>query len=320
MFLARPVSAAGRSVVAVLKGCQSEPRIAERVLRVGFQGLADSRVQNLRLLRESFPTAQLTLLRQPQRGDCALAVTVCDRICVSSAHVLPWLEKEASGQGRHSDILVIVEYGDGRDGVLPEALSEFCRLVEKNDHLRLAGVLGNMGCEGGVPPSPARYQRFLAAVDSCVQMGVHLDRVSCGNSASIPDLLDGSFPRTVNEVRFGEALLLGSETADGRPIPGGKTDAFKFQAEVLEVADKSLKGSQERRVVIALGRADIGHGQLVPVRYEEQEVAFISSDHLVLIDRGRRLGPGEIVEFVPTYFALLGGIISEGVEKSFIDN
>lgn len=307
-------------MVAVLKGCQCEPRIAARVLGAGFHGLADSRVENIRLLRGSFPTAELTLLRQPQRDDCALAVTVCDRICVSSAHVLPWIAEQALCQSRDIAVLVIVECGDGRDGVLAENLAEFCQLVEESEHLRLAGALGNMGCEGGVYPSPARYSRFLEALESCRQTGIRLESISCGNSASIPDMLDGSFPRTINEVRFGEALLSGREPTKSRPIVGGSSDAFKFQAEVLEVADKSVRGKQERRAVVALGRADIGHGGLAPVRHGEQEVVLISSDHLVLIDSAKSLAPGDMVEFVPTYFALLGGMISAGVEKAFIDD
>ena len=307
-------------MVAVLKGCQSDSQIAERVLSGGFHGLADSRLENLKLLRGCFPKAELTLLRQPQRGDCALAVTVCDRICVSSPHVLPWIEEKACRQGRDIGVFVIAECGDGRDGVVAENLPDFCQLVEKSEHLRLAGVLGNMGCEGGFSPGPARYRHFLGAVENCRQAGIRLESVSCGNSASILDMIDGSFPESINEVRFGEALLLGRETTEGQTIAGGETDAFKFQAEVLEVADKSVKGKPERRAVVALGRADIGHGELAPVRHDEQEVVLVSSDHLVLIDRGRSLAPGNIVEFVPTYFALLGGMISAGVEKAFIDD
>ena len=71
--------------------------------------------------------------------------------------------------------------------------------------------------------------------------GITLDVVSGGNSANLDWALTTTRLGRTNELRLGEAILLGTEPLRRTPIAGLSTNAFALVGEVIEVADKPAR-------------------------------------------------------------------------------
>ena len=137
-------------------------------------------------------------------------------------------------------------------------------------------------------------------------------------------------PHAINQVRIGEAILLGKETLFQEPVSGTFQDAFVLESEVMEVREKPLfaweKGHVEKessrvrkQAVVALGRQDIGSGRLFPCM-PGISVLGVTSDHLVVkVDKGvHQLRAGDVLSFVPEYQALAAAMISPFVNKEYL--
>ena len=74
-------------------------------------------------------------------------------------------------------------------------------------------------------------------------LGLSIDIVSGGNSANLEWALSGAEIGRINDLRLGEAILLGCETLHRQPIDGLHTDAITLCAEVIEAKVKPIKPS-----------------------------------------------------------------------------
>ncbi len=66
------------------------------------------------------------------------------------------------------------------------------------------------------------------------KFGINLEIVSGGNSSSIHLLINNNMPEGITNLRIGESILLGRETAYGENINGTYQDAFKLICQVVE--------------------------------------------------------------------------------------
>ena len=160
--------------------------------------------------------------------------------------------------------------------------------------------------------------------------------VSGGNSSSLYLLEENTMPDGINQLRLGESILLGSETAYFHRIKGTYNDCFRLIAEIIEIKDKPSiptgklgldafgnkpefvdKGIR-KRAICAIGKQDVLPQDLVP---EDQEIYIIgaSSDHLILdiTDCKYVYRIGSLVSFYLTYGGILSSMTSEYVSKSF---
>jgi len=99
--------------------------------------------------------------------------------------------------------------------------------------------------------------------------------ISGGNSSSLFLINENKLPSKINNLRIGEAILLGRETAYGKKIDGTFDDVFRLVCEVVEnkekpsvpVGEKGLdafgnkpvfedKGIMQR-AILGIGRQDI---------------------------------------------------------------
>ena len=163
-----------------------------------------------------------------------------------------------------------------------------------------------------------------------------LSIVSGGNSSSLYKVFDSTMPKGVNNLRIGEAIVLGRETAYGNHIEGCYDNAFTIKGEIVEVKQKPSvpigeigmdafgntphfedKGMM-KRAIIALGRQDIKVDGMFP--YDKKtEIIGASSDHLILdvTKSEKKYKVGDIVEFNVDYGCLLQAMTSEYVYKYY---
>ena len=65
--------------------------------------------------------------------------------------------------------------------------------------------------------------------------GLELGLISGGNSANLPLMMSGAMPSKINNLRIGEAIILGRNTLDRSPWPQTRQDTVEVVAEIIEL-------------------------------------------------------------------------------------
>ena len=324
----------GISVTAVTKATLGSPEIAKAWLQAGVSGLGDSRVENIRTMRCAHVRAPMTLIRTPMVSQADQVVALADVSCNTELDVISMLSSAAGKMNRTHGILLMVELGDLREGIMPDHLQRTVREVLRFPNIAFKGIGANLACRSGVSPDRRNMGELSALADSIdATFGPVVGTVSGGNSANLEWALSEADTGRINNLRLGEAMLLGRETLHRRPIKGLHTDAFTLIAEVIESKDKPSKPWGEiaqsafgevapgrdsgtiSQTILAIGRQDTDPSGLDPP--PGIEILAASSDHLVVgsgNDHGR-LTVGTEIPFQPNYSALLRAMTSPFITK-----
>lgn len=311
--------ASGIGVFGVTKGVLGSPEVALAMVRGGVLGLADSHLAFLRRFRQLGFQVPLCLLRQPMQAELEEAAGVVDYCLLSEFSAAESLSKAAQKTGRQVRLVLFLEAGSLREGMLADEMVACARRSEKLPSLDLAGLAiyrsyrENEGSNDEFVRKLVEMHRRLS-----LELGRELPIVSGGNSSGLKLVASGKMAGEVNNLRIGEAILLGHETADYQLLPGASGDAFILAAEVIESKRKPGPDSA-RRIILALGREDLAGEPVLPLLKGKEVMR--SSSHLVLelYEEERHIEIGETVSFVPSYFALVAAMNSPLVNKEYID-
>jgi len=303
-------------LVGVTKGCLGEPRVAEAMLAGGAVALADSRDLNLRRLRSALPEAELhRIYLPPVRG----AFEPGDVTYISSAAGARAVAALATGDMSVSaprKVMLCVDTGDEREGVPVDEVLEVAEAVASVDSVELVGVATNYACFRGQPAGiRGSLETVVAAASVLRSHDRPVARVSGGNSSVLWLIARGEvLPDGLTELRCGEALLLGQDALHYQPILGCRTDACILRAEVLEGYTRPTRAGRVRRLVLSLGRQDLGSGVVKFLEPGLREVGR-SADYLVVeTSTSRGHAVGDTVDMVPTYEALVAAWTSPYIE------
>lgn len=300
-------------LAGVTKGCGGDIKVGQAMLAGGATQLADSRLLRLRCLRQYFPQTPLLMLRQPLQDEVAEAVKLNLTVVVSTHAAAAALAEAAAKQNNPLSLMLMLEVGSLRDGLLPSEAIDLAVNLQKKSNLKISGVAANVGCHQGKMPDTTVFKTIKKVVCDLEKKGCHLKYVSGGNSSLISYLTTKSLPRYINHVRIGEAILLGVDTLNNKPVTGLATDAFIVEAEIIESKKKNHYYNQ----VIGLGRQEIGFGSLKPLI--PGEITNITSDHLVMRTKHALAATSNTVKFYPNYFALMSLTESRYVKKKYIE-
>ena len=322
----------GISVTGVTKATLGSVKIAAALLQAGVRTLGDSRIENIEAMRLGQITAPMTLIRSPMLSQTERVVACVDVSFNTEIEVIRRLSLEAQKIHRMHGVILMVELGDLREGIMPDDLLETVRETLRLPNIVLKGIGTNLACRCGVSPD-ARNMAELSTLADLIEatFDLQLEIVSGGNSANLEWALSGADTGRINNLRLGEALLLGCETLHRQPINGLFTDAFTLVAEVIESRVKPSQPSGTiaqtafgkaapvidrglvKQSILAIGRQDIDpHGLLPP---DGIEIMGTSSDHLVLVSDNCDLPVGSEVSFQVNYSALVHAMTSPFVAK-----
>lgn len=303
-----------REVFGVIKGVAGSMEVAGAMVEGGVDGLADSRLENLIRLKDFF-TTPLMLLRQPMVNEIATAIKFADYILLTEIEIARQISLEATKAGKVQRIILMLEAGDLREGITEPELDEIAEEVQRLTSIELYGLAINAGCSFAVAPTKKQLVSLVESKKRLVnRFSQDVPILSGGNSSCIDILLNGKMPQEINQLRIGEAILLGHEPINYRPLDGFKQGAFSLEAEVIEVKKKN--NDQGGQAVIALGRQDIA---MAPIKTDSGSIFNRSSDHLTIkpaVDA--KLQVGGRIKIEPSYFAVLAAMISPYVDKEYI--
>ena len=322
----------GIRVTGVSKAAMGSPGVAAAMLRGGVTGIGDSRIENLARLRAAGVATPLTLIRSPMLSQVDRVVREADRSLNTETIVLDALSAAALRRGVLHAVVLMVELGDLREGVAIDDVVDLARTVGRRPGLRLAGLGTNLACQSGVVPDQRKMDELSRLADQVeAACGTRLSVVSGGNSANLDWAMATDDVGRVDELRLGEAILLGVEPLHRRPIEGLHTGAFTLVAEVIEDQRKPAQpwgdiaqaafGHQPsahgtgtiRRAILALGRQDVDPDGLTPP--PGITVLGMSSDHLVVDAGDHDVSVGGELAFGLDYSALGRAMGSPFVSK-----
>jgi len=322
----------GISVTGVTKAALGSPAIAATLLRAGIGTIGDSRIENIESMRIGQPKVPMTLIRSPMLSQAQRVVTHANVSYNTEIEVIRRLSFEAQqAQCRHG-VILMVELGDLREGIMPDDLIDHVRETLSLPNIDLRGIGTNLACRSGVSPD-AQNMTMLTDLAELIEstFDVSLAIVSGGNSANLQWALSDEKIGRINDLRLGESILLGCETLHRQSIDGLYTDAITLTAEVIEAKVKPTLASgtiaqnafgqtlvvadrgQVAQFILALGRQDTDHEGLVPIA--GISVMESSSDHLILESDNIDLSVGTEVSFQLNYSALVRSMTCPLVNK-----
>lgn len=300
--------------------------------------LADSRIENLINLKEiNIPKI---LLRIPMISEIHDVIEYADISFNSEYETIKLLNIEAEKKNKLHEIVIMVDLGDLREGFFNEKdLFENIEKIKSLKNIKIVGVATNLTCYGAVLPSNENLSRLIEIAEKIEKnYGLKMEIISGGNSSSLFLIIQGKLPKKINNLRIGEAILLGRETAYGETIKNTFDDAFKLICEIVEnktkvsvpIGEQGMdafgnkpvfedKGLMQR-AIIAVGRQDIAIDSLYPVD-EKLQIIGASSDHTI-VDITNTLNSykvGDKLEFKLGYSGIMSAFTSKYIKKYYKD-
>lgn len=323
----------GITVTGVTKATLGSADIAGALLDAGVSDLADSRIENIEAMRHAQIPARMSLIRSPMLSQVKRVVMSADVSFNTELAVLKRLSAEAQAQQRTHGVILMIELGDLREGIMPVDLNSIVGETLKLPNIALKGIGANMACRSGASPDDINMQ-VLSDLATAIEarFGISIDVVSGGNSANLEWAFNSACTGQINNLRLGESILLGRETLHRHAIEGLHTDAIFLVAEVIEskikptmtsgcVAQSAFGEMPEpidrgdiRQTIFALGIQDIDPRGLKPTG--DTEILGCSSDHLITTSTsldGMQIG--EQMTFQLDYSALIRAMTSPFVSK-----
>lgn len=303
------LAARGINTTGVTKGVCGHPAIARAMLDGGVRALAEARLGNVQRLRRAGITCPITLIRTPMQSQAEQVVLLCEASYNTDMGVIAALAGAARRAGKVHQILLMIEMGDLREGILPGELAFMAAEIRCMQGVVLSGLGANFACLGGIGPQDAAMAALSALAARTQASGEPVAQtVSGGNSASLPWVMNPHPVGRINDLRLGEAILMGVDPLTGTQIAGMHTDAFTLIAEIIEARIKPVPigagpAVATPRVILALGHQDTQISGLTMPR--GCTLIGATSDHLVLGTSGTMPEVGTEMRFHMTYGALM---------------
>lgn len=310
----------------------------QELLRLGVRELHDTRISNLKVIKALDPTVQTVYIKPPAKRSISNVVRYADVSFNTDWYTIQMLNDEAGKQRKKHKIIIMVEMGDLREGVMGDQLVDFYEKVFELPHIEIIGIGTNLNCLNGIMPNQDKliqlclYKQLIEVKFNC-----KIPWISGGTSVTLSLLIHKQIPQGVNHFRVGEVLFFGNDLFTGEPFEGMTTDVFTLYAEIIELYEKPKVPNGEQmenvagnihtydiedygkttfRAILDVGLLDI-HPQYLLPKNENVKIIEASSDMLV-IDLGNNMSgykTGDLISFQLRYMGALGLLNSNYIEK-----
>lgn len=312
----------------------------KEILALGVREIHDSRVSNLKKVKALDPSIVTVYIKPPAKRSIESIVRYADISFNTEIYTIQLLSKEAGKQNKTHKIIIMIEMGDLREGVMGEELIAFYSQILSLPHIEILGIGTNLNCLSGVMPTQDKLIQlslYKQLIES--KFSIEIPLVSGGTSVAIPLILKNIRPMAVNHFRIGEALFFGKDLFTLNTIEGMHNDVFKLFTEIIEITEKpdipigelgenvagntfsmnetSDLGSTSLRAILDVGLLDMQPQYLEP---EDPDITIVdaSSDMLVidLSNSKKHYKIGDLVAFKIKYMGALYLLNSDYIEKT----
>ena len=320
--------------------CGNEDYLKE-VLKLGVTQVCDSRVTNLQMIKSINPKVETIYIKPPAKLSITDIVENADISFNTEYETIKLLSDEAVRQGKVHKIIIMIEMGELREGVLREELMEFYSEVFELKNIEVVGIGTNLTCLYGVLPNHDKliqlslYEQLIEA-----KFNKQIPYVSGGSSVTIPLMFQNLLPIGINHFRVGESLFLGTDVYHNATLKKMHNNVFRLYAEIIELIEKpmvpmgemgtnvegeshefdeSLLGETSYRAILDLGLLDVDSEHIFAVDKNIKH-AGASSDMIVvdLGDNNKKYKVGDQIEFTMDYMGVLRILNSKYIAKNVL--
>ncbi|MFO7978527.1 MAG: alanine racemase [Bacteroidales bacterium] len=310
----------------------------KEIINLGAKELMDSRISNLRAIKKIDPQVRTIYIKPTPRRSIPSMVKYADVSLETDLETMKMISIEAQKQNKVHQVIIMIEMGDLREGVLGANLLNFYEQVFELPGLEIVGLGTNLNCLYGVMPSHDKLIQ-LSLYKQIIEMKFNkkIKWLSGGTSVTVPMMFKKQIPPGVNHFRVGETLYFGANLFTGKTIKGMRDDVITFQSEIIELYDKPMVpegnlaenpsgetyeidpgdyGKKSWRALLDVGLLDINPDYLIPMD-KSIEIVGASSD-MVVIDLGRnprKYKVGDYMKFKLKYMGALGLFNSNYIGK-----
>ncbi len=337
-YLEKLFSSEGIQWAVVSKLLCGNRMFLQELVNLGVKQLCDSRVSNLKAIKKMAPDIETIYIKPPPLRSIPDIVKYADISFNTEYSTINLINDEAGRQKKVHKILIMIEMGELREGVMRDDFIDFFQKVFILPNIEVVGIGTNMTCLYGVLPNHDKliqlslYEQLIEA-----RFNKQIPYVSGGASVVIPLIFEKLLPKGINHFRVGETLFCGTDVYHDTTLPDMHNDVFMLYAEIIELIEKPMVpsgdmgtnlegvsfefddtsvGKTSYRALLDVGLLDVESGHLYPV---DPQVQFVgSSSDMIVIDLGKNeqnYQTGDLVEFKLDYMGILRIMNSRYISK-----
>ena len=305
-----------------------------------IHSLGDSRLTNLKAIKEINPDLVTMYIKPPAPKLVSSIIQYCDISLNSSYSTIEKLDKEAAKQEKKHRIIVMIEMGELREGIVRDEILYFYEKIFNLQNIDIIGIGTNLGCMYGVEPTfdkLIQLSLYKNLIDA--KFGTNLELISGGTSITLPLIEKRKVPAVINHFRIGEAALLGVSPLNGKKFRDLSTNTIEFSAEILEISKKEIvpdgvigngnightvvfdenENRESYRCIVDFGQIDVDVNNIFP---KDNSISFVgTTSDMTVYDLGKnengyRMG-GQL-HFRPNYTSIARLMNSRYMSKKIV--
>lgn len=315
--------------------CGSEVYLKE-IIDLGIEEVCDSRITNLKRIKRLTPEVQTVFIKPPAKRYISKVIRYADASFNTEYETIKQLSEEAVRQNKRHKVIIMIELGELREGVMREDFIDFYARVFELPNIEITGIGTNLSCMNGVLPNQDKliqlclYKQLIEA-----KFDRNIPFISGGTSVTIPLLEQGLLPTGINHFRVGESIFLGTDVYHDGPNENLEQDVFLLYAEIIELREKpnipdgnltknangemvhiETEELSSYRAIIDMGLLDVDENH---VRPSSEHIKIVgSSSDMMVVDLGEeyeKYKVGSLIEFKMDYMGILRLMSCEYVDK-----
>lgn len=315
----------------------NKPFLTE-LLKFDIKQVCDSRTSNLKEIKSINPKIETIYIKPPAKRGISKVVKYADISMNTEIETINLLSKEAKKQNKIHKIIISIELGELREGVLGVDFIDFYERVFKLENIEVVGIGTNLSCLYGVLPNHDKliqlslYEQLIEA-----KFDKQIPYVSGGSSVTIPLIFQNLLPKGINHFRVGETLFLGTDVYNNTEFKKMHSDVFMLYTEIIELIEKPVVpmgemgtnvegdsfefdqsniGETSYRAIIDLGLLD---AEIDHLEFSDEALKFAgASSDMIVIDLGdnkKKYKVGDLIEIKMDYMGTLRIMNSKYIEK-----
>ena len=309
----------GINMVPVLKCVAGDSQIAKLFETLPFQCVAESR---LNIISEHNGTLNYVMIKGATPSEISTLVSQTSMSIQTDINVIRRINLEAKKQNKRHQILLMVDWKDGREGLLTYEAVDYINEVMRMDHVFLKGLAFNFMCYRPMPPTEediSYIEHFLNSVEQ--ETGFIFTTISGGNSSMLTLAMYHDLG-PINELRIGEALFRGYETAHNQRLPFLYDDAIELVGHIIEIKPRLNLSTHQpyMQALVDFGNLDTVVTEITPVDSKVKIVGSTSDLLLIDLDETHGYQIGDAMTFKLGYAALAHSMHAPHLSKRYLND
>lgn len=303
-------------LMPVIKCVAGDTQIIETLIQLGFNHFADSRLENITTTTSE--KINYLLLRPTAKNQYEELIKTVKISMQTEIETIRQLNEMAARLNDKHQVMLMIDWKDGREGILTYNVLEYIREIIAMKHIQLVGIAFNFMCFKSMAPTEDdiyAMNQFVGAIEN--ELGFRLKIISGGNSSMLPQLMYNDLG-CINELRIGETLFRGIDTTTFQPMPRLYQDAITLEAEIIEIKPRVISTNQcYLQAILDIGYIDTYIEKIIPIN-DKVKIIGATSDHLMVdLDNQDFYQVGDTMQFSLEYEALSQVMYQQRLTKRY---